>query len=489
MKQIITIFLILLINQAFAQSETDFYTPPTNTGVTKDLVADYNAINTDKLDDSKVLQDAIDEVSALPNGGKITIPAGTYYLMEVKLASNVHLEFDEGVTIIPYTANTPGNYTVFSLGKNSDYIHNVKMSAKSGKFKVDFRNLDNDNGRVVSLHAVDNFCVGDFIVLDEITKFSTVTGGISEYDGEWLDPRNGVVKNINAYDMHYGYGVIQLQAGHNVFFKDLYGQGGVTLRLETGLNSMNKLQKGGVFDIYGKNIICEDGNAALMISPHAMKNGHVEIDGVTAINTGFAARIGNGYVTKEQDSLGITPGYYANTCKVSNVMATYGETAQVKSKHFKYMPCALRHLISEEYNPDGNSYSAPAVCPVLNGAQGNGPGYYTVTLTNVDYEGFEYLNKGVLLEGDAVEDCTTSVDSQSEQIFTVYPNPSQGVFYLNAKSSDNASYRIYTLTGILVEQASVLGNNTAIGQGLEAGVYLLSYTTGDVSSTVKIVKK
>ncbi|KXX67096.1 hypothetical protein AVL50_29450 [Flammeovirga sp. SJP92] len=288
--------------------------------------------------------------------------------------------------------------------------------------------------------------------------------GYSQYNGKYVMSDGGVIRNCSIEKAHYGYGLVQSQALRNVFFKDIWGDGGVTLRLETGLKKMNALQIGGNHNIYAKNVYCQNGNAAVMISPHAIKNGHVEINGVEAINTGFAVRIDRGYLTKEQDSLGLTPGYYANTSIVKNVKGTYGKTAQVKEKHFGYLPCQVRGLIGEEYNKDGESYTAPAVATVLyRGGNGdNAEGYYKVVISAVESIGFKY-QKAIIGEEDWIEDCTNVPDEPEDPItpeepttkedllnlgYQVYPNPTDGVFNVKStKITSTSNLAIYNIFG------------------------------------------
>ncbi len=486
----ITCYLLLFFTISLsAQNESDFFTPPSNTGVSKNLVDDYGAIPNDGKDDSQALQNAIDEVTAKTNGGKIYIPAGTFHLVNIDLESNIHLEFDKNVTIIPAADTSMGNYAIFQLGRDRNYINNVQITAKSGKFTVDFRNVENVNGRVASLYSVDNFQISGIKVLDDLTKFSAITGGISKYNGDYLMAKNGVVKDIEVHNAHYGYGVIQMQTGQNIFFKNLWGDGGVTLRFETGYDKMNELQVGGVFDLYGKNIYCEKGNAAVMISPHATDNGHVEIDSIEAVNCGFAVRIGEGYATKKQDSLGIDGGYFANTSKVSNVKATYGTTAQVKSKHFKYMPCAERSLISAEKGPDGESYVAPSIAAIVNTSEGTGEGKFTVTMTNVTSISFPNQPKDILYSEDAIADCPTSLNKLEEKSYIIYPSIFNSVINIEEDSSVEMSYSLYHISGKEVVKGKVENGRIYPPENLSSGIYVLNIIKENTISSTKLIKK
>ncbi|BAX81103.1 glycosyl hydrolase family 28-related protein [Labilibaculum antarcticum] len=399
--QIILIAVIFNVNQVFAQKESRFYTETNQLGIVKNLVDDYVAKGNDKKDDSKKLQRAINELSAMKNGGRIIVPAGTYYFSMINLKSNVHIEIENDVIIHPAPRTDNKNYAVFLMGDNKTIVKNVSVRGLGGNFTVDLRNLKNKNVTVFRLNNSDNFLLANFDVKDEMTKFSSIAFGYTDYKGGYTKSRNGVVKNASTDNSHYGYGLVQAQAGHNILFKNLSGEGGVTLRLETGNNKMNKLQVGGISDIFAKNIACENGNSAVMISPHGIQNGHVEVDGVKSVNCGFAVRIGNGYVKKDQIKLGVKPGSYASTSKVQNVTATFGETAQVKSKHFKYMPVDLRKKIQKTDDP--KVHIAPSIAAVVNDAAGEGKGKYKIEVKNVKAIGFTSQPKVVITGEDAIK--------------------------------------------------------------------------------------
>ncbi|WP_435314733.1 hypothetical protein [Cellulophaga fucicola] len=358
---------VLNEEEALVLNEGDFYTPPTTYAVTKDFVADYGADKVFDTDDSEKLQSAIDDVSS-KGGGKLIIPEGNYSFSEIKMKSNVHIIVNSEAVIRPSERTDTKNFIIFTFGKESAVVKNVSISSSNGdKFTVDLTKSVNTNVAVFNFNNVNNFLIADFLVKDNLTKFSAVTMGITKYNEEYYSPRNGVVKNGNTLNSDYGYGLVQVQAAKNVFYKDLKGTGGVTLRFETGLNSMNDLQIGGVYDMFGENISCTNGNAAVMISPHAMHNGDVYVNGITAVSCGFGARIESGFISKNYTNPDLTKGTFTKVT-ISNVNATYGESkAQLKPKHYKFMPCSLRNLI--DTNPiatDGDSYWGPSMSAVLN---------------------------------------------------------------------------------------------------------------------------
>lgn len=154
--------------------------------------------------------------------------------------------------------------------------------------------------------------------------------------------------------------------------------------METGEKRMDDAQIGGMDNIVGRNISCTDGNAAVMISPHSMKNGVVTVDGVKSVDCGFGVRIANGFVAKKYATPNLQPGTFAAGSSVKNVDATFGLNAQLKSKHFKYVPAPLEKFIQDQKkSEDGESVRGPAIAAVLNEAN------YHVTVENVTAHGFK----------------------------------------------------------------------------------------------------
>lgn len=362
MKKILFLAITFLtINSLSAQTEADFYKAPTKFKVTKNLVEDYKVDNDFETDDSKKLQKAIDEISQ-KGGGKLILPKGNYTFSDIEMKSNVHIVFDSEAVIRPSYREKQKNYSIFSFGVKSDVVENFSLTSndEDKNYTVDLTEANNTNVAVFVIRNVDNFLFSNVIIKDIQTNFSSFTLGITPYNGEYFYPRNGVIKNATITNSDYGYGLIQSQAAKNVFFKNLGGQGGVTLRLETGETKMNNLQIGGNHDILAKNIECHDGNAALMISPHSMQCGIVTIDGVTAVNCGFAVRIGGGYVAKKyKQDIGLKSGTYDSKSSIKNVTATFGTSAQVKPKHFKYIPLKYQTEKYTAETPIKSTFSNP----------------------------------------------------------------------------------------------------------------------------------
>lgn len=364
---------LVLVEVDFSNAGTPFYTETINYHtLSKDLKLDYSVDGNGNDTDSERLQQAINEVSAA-GGGTILIPLGTYWfgsiqLKHIQLKSDVHLKIEKDVVIIPYITNPAKSMGVFDLANNQAPIENVSIRGVGGQYKMNF--VEHEPGiRAFTCGAVFNFLLADFIVNDAMTRFSCVAMGISTTDNEnYTVPTNGIVRNAFVNNALYGYGMVQTQSCDSIMFRDLGADGGATLRVETGWTRMNDLQVGGCDRVYGRNISCINGNAAVMISHHAMFNGSVDVDTITAVNTGIAVRIGSGFVSTKYTNPDLVPGAFESV-NIRNVTATFGTTAQLKEKHYKYIP-VYREKYMTDISYDGESYIGPSICAVLYEAGG-----------------------------------------------------------------------------------------------------------------------
>lgn len=353
-----------------------------------DLVKDFHASNDQFEDVSSKMKHAIDEINA-KGGGTLYIPVGNYAVCNVELKSNVHLLISSQAVLKGYSQGANGkSYSLFNIGKES-YCENVSIQSDGGKYKVLIP--EDPNGvRFVSLTNAKRFLIADAEFYDHKTKFSCIIFGptdktVQNVKNHFIGPTDGVIMDCELHGGDYGYGVIQAQAAQNVRFYNLYGEGGATLRLETGAKQMNDNQWGGVFDITGKNIMSVRGNAAVMASPHAMHCGIINLSDITAVSSGFAARIDNGFISnKYVKRADITVGDFEGG-SLKNVTCFYGTKGQLKVKHLGHLPSELIPLVAE---PDAATVCepAPSACAVL--FEPNYP--FDFDHSTVDAIGFNY---------------------------------------------------------------------------------------------------
>lgn len=344
-------------------------------------VTDFGTVGDGITEDSDAFQNAINEVAAQDGGGVVYVPEGTYYITYVDFYSNVHMHVEPNVTfrIAPsnQTSVTSSKLRMFRFGDTynavGQVIENVvlKSTVEGQKFTIDITG-ETAAHRVFLLKDVKNFIISDFIVYNNQIKFPIMTFAANdEKDPDIFGPTNGIVRNAYATDCHYGYGLTQVQTGKKLYFENVGGQGGVTARYETGSDVSNSSQFGGVFDCYAKDVYCENGNAAVMISPHSLNNGVVQVDGVTAVSCAIGVRIDGGYAStythyETGDDVYIDNiGIYEDGSYVTNVHSTYGTDAQLKSKHAPYMPDEIYYQYYPFTYVSNICEPAPSVCAVL----------------------------------------------------------------------------------------------------------------------------
>ncbi len=413
--------ILLLLSQTFysqVDREGRFYNETWTNGVSKNLVSDYGANGNDNNNDSKILQGAIDELTKLPNGGRIFIPKGTYFLKFINLRSNVHLVFAGGTVVKPSDTKSFGY--IFGMGIN-DKVENVSVRGNGGRFTVDNSSSKlNDKLRTFRMGNVTNFFVANVNIIDNFTEFAGFAC-IKEHQGQY--PRKGIFKNADIKNARFGWGLVQVLMGETILFKNLTGTGGVTLRLET------RIENPVINDIIGRNISNRDGHATVFVSPHECNCGTFDIQNVKSFGNGFAVRIERGH----SDTPGGPRGTFNSNSKVNGIRAEYGTKAQIRSDHRDFVPCELRNLISNNIKVDSQSYEGPSMAPILY-ENGNGAGFSNISLSNIQKIGFNSQRKSILNQNDKVKKCTntggagsgSNVPNNRNPIVTLRKNNSQG---------------------------------------------------------------
>ena len=356
-------------------------------------------------DDSSNLQTLINQLNA-QGGGNITLPASPdpeWVLGEIKLASNVHIFVEPAVVIKPkrFTYNGP----LFHLGYDGGpYIRNVSIRSSSAteQFTIDMSDLsddlyilDEEPPRLVpfSVKHVENFMLSGVYVIDKGTVHSSVNLVPSKTDGIWAGASNGLVKDITVINAHGGYGAVQVRVGENVFFKNIESLGGgATLRIETDAVSASggqaPLEISKIADIFGYNIKCKNGNAAVMIQPWGATNGRFDVQKIAADSCGAAVRIDRAFVDWQTSSGQFTNpdnlpvGSFSADSRITDVTTIYGTNAQVKQGTLPFVPCELRYLWLADAIPYMETFhQGPSISPLLYAASSttiDDPRFYSI---------------------------------------------------------------------------------------------------------------
>ncbi len=380
--------------------DQEYYEYKSPKGVKRvDIVADYNAPTDGVSDASLALQSAIDDISAL-GGGEVYMPLGEYRLKDIKMKSDVTLLVEAGSMIRPMYSEKNTRKTapvsMFSFsGVDTDGkgpIENVQLIGLGGRFNVELEKRECTLGAKIFLFGtVSNFRVSNVNITDVVTTYPMFTfnptkPGYTDKEGnDMMGAKDGIVTHARVENCHYGYGLVQIQAGENLYFEKISGVGGVTLRAETGAQGMNNAQWGGIDKIVGRYIYGKNGNAAAMISSHSMHNGDVDFRHLISDGCGIGVRVEQGYISdKFKQGIVKKPGTFQNVT-LCDVIGRFGWEAQLKVKHFHYMPTQL-----VEFCPPLDhkiSTPAPSIATVVNGLR-PGPDAKSVNIENITAVGF-----------------------------------------------------------------------------------------------------
>ncbi|WP_168433265.1 CBM96 family carbohydrate-binding protein [Pontiella sulfatireligans] len=392
--------------------ESDFFTDTIGSvSATVNLVTDYGANGSDANDDTVALQAAIDAMTALPTGGKIVIPAGTFYLRGATIKSNVHIVIDPGAVIKPWSSPRSSKSLFFMgalTGTPESAVATINASVRCSDtnqmWTADISSLDIlYHFKAFGCYNTDNFMISNMHVVDNMTDISAIVLNAGKYNGTFYNvPQNGLIMNCSTTNSHSGYGLIQMQNGRHIFYKNLSCNRGVTLRIET---DMAVGQTSGLDDVWGRDITNVDGGDAVFLQPHTMDNGHVDIRRITSYGSFFAFHMEPGFVTPDEALAGLTPGSFAATSVIADVHAVYGTNALAAARFHRFVPCPIKNLISAGQTLDQSSYTVPSSAAVLDGASGTAPGCYSVNIMNVTAEGFRYRSKLIITDADGVTTC------------------------------------------------------------------------------------
>ncbi len=405
-KKFSIFFLLIVAFNSFGQTQKadEFYFSP--------IYGNHNVTITssnEKFIDTK-LTSAIDEVHN-KGGGIITIKNGNYNFKKgVLLKSNVHIHVEPSVNF--YMDNDGDIFTAGSktTGRPISNFSIIGLHSDTGKqFTVHFKygNTETSNPKkgFIRIGYATNFKLSNIKIIDAYTKGASVVlsgefSTVNVFAGPEIEktkkngkkkikknkknsrsslitevfgvPSKGIIEKMHNENGAYGYGLVQMQAGNNIVYRDLSGTGGVTLRLESGLNIAQLFRPVGsepiytvdgvglpltidkqpkINQVYGTNIYCENGHGGFMMSPHTIKQGSVFLSKIRTKSCEAGGGISGGFINNfkreenaglEVSKFGIVPGSFASNSVVSDVIADFGQYAQVKSKNFRYIPCDLR---------------------------------------------------------------------------------------------------------------------------------------------------
>jgi len=323
------------------------------------------------------------------NGAIITLLKGNYRLKNIRLPSNIHLKIQAGSTIrLPQAVEFSTNsQTIFLFGDaNGGRPRNVSISGvrrpgrNAKKFKVYLDPPQNGraNRTAIATTGANNFRIANMTVFDGLTNISSIKMGRA---GGHITS-NGTVRNCGQVGSTQGYGLIQSQSCIDMLFENLKCEGGVTLRLETGLVVINNEQNGLVDNVVANNIRSSKGAYALLMSPHSLDNGVVHSRGVHGDGSAFAAHFQAGFRNPDRYTVDRV-GKFDRRSTSKQITAAYSpskaqERLNFYRKYLKNYPVENAKII-----PGATRHAAtgPSVAPVLKHPNTK----YTVSPSDVSY--------------------------------------------------------------------------------------------------------
>jgi len=356
--------------------------------------------------DSNLLNQEIQDISNA-GGGIIRVNGGTYYLLNVKLRSNVQLKFDADVIIQPdLSGNTLNkNLNIFEIGNEflveNSALTNTQQDSTDPMtwFKVVIPTGDYRGVRVAEYSYAHNFQISGMRIEDTYSVFSSIVLNLADSSSKDEISNNGIIKDIVATDGHVGYGIIQIQTGITILCKNLDGEGGSTMRVETGVAQINMDNQLTVDDIVGRNITGRFGDGVLTFSPHRVDQGRVDVEHILAINSTYAVRLAAGFLDNSGTLDNI--GTFSNLSYVGSITCTGGDGSQIKSKDYKFFNCVTKaELQAAEWNPDEESKYGKSIGVIRDNSSAASEcenGCYEVNVenivkTNSDFEnGADYI--------------------------------------------------------------------------------------------------
>lgn len=504
-----------------------------------------------------------DRVTNGKNGGTINILPGTYDLRNIKLKSNVHINIHKDVLIRLGTRK--GGVFLLESEKN-ETLENVKIYCQScnnesgankpnqaNTYTIDLRGRENGvnqnigiNARAFGIGKVSNFHVSDFYILDDNTRISGINlVPLFEGDFDPTDPaantrraigmpEKGDILNGRIDGADYGYGLIQVQVGRDISFKNLHGRGGVTLRLESGagITYIGTLRQRAfrMENIQAYDINNNDGHAAFMLSPHGRIHGRVEGRKIRSNGSAFCVELAAGFIDREvvindqnTDPTRFKKGIFKGPVIISDVKGTYKEnTAQIKRKNWNFYPTFIRGSSFDNFPGDPapvpgggdeiriNTKSIVTcaylsidtkgevvdtdVNTIYSGAS-EGSGKYEVMLSNVRGVDFDPCLSGpahehIVYEGQKKKVCNAAATSVVTRIgdmqddtqyhsadLAIYPNPADQTINIHSKKGSQIS--IYNNMGILVQTWMNRNEVTTLNTGgFQSGIYFVMIHEG-----------
>ena len=458
-------------------------------------------------------------------GGTININASkkiNVVIDNLHLRSNIRLRFHKNITIKPLLKEKGENSFIFLLGRTSD-ISNVQITSQGGRFKINFDNFkasrsdgpeDLRGVRPINIIRCKNFYVGNFHVVSGQTILSNVELNIR--DGNSSKRRNGtdfpyrgIVENISSVRNHVGYGLVQLRAGKRIYFANLDGQGGITLRAESDFIGGLSSKDATIDQIYGKNIIIKNGDAAVVLSPHRVDQGCIRVDDIKSRNSTWAVQVAAGYESRTGTGTAKNNrGSFADTSSLSitewSPTTGTNNLTQVKGKDLPFYNCNFANnrnngfdnnqiLNLDKESVPGRSINRARFFPLTHSSrpanQRNRFNQYSITLNGANSNQrtrARVCTTLVIKNSNAIVanriDEKIDIDGFESNSSVLSPNPASDL--VTIQKGEFISAAVYAINGNKVLETDT---NTISVSSLNAGVYFVQINTALGNSVERLV--
>ncbi|NMH86810.1 T9SS type A sorting domain-containing protein [Flavivirga algicola] len=547
----IVVFIGIIVNAQDLPPISTFYTPTIHTAAaaqitigpssgtgndTNRIQAEINRLAVNRTTDSNGIT---------RKGGVLTLNNGTYRIRGLVLRSNVHVRCKSGVVIEPFG---PGDMIIANgtdigncTGCRTTQNFSFTGFSNNSRFTINIANRLNpgDGSRSFRIGNARNFKIGNINVIDDTTKFPTIeflpgqaqgtVGPSNNRQQKAAAPTKGLIENITGTGYNPGWGVIQIQVGNNIYFRNIEGSGGATIRMESGLGeglstlntenrTITKLDA-----IWGRFIRVKNGRCAVFASPHTHIQGFFDMRNITATNSEFAVFLAKGFRTigspNRPDESNFPIGtFQSNRSTVRNITTTFGNTAQTRKQELRYMPCAIRNRANTTPIPGaGNFFIAPSIAPIYNIANSGGSGSYNVKIIGLtannyrndvvdiitdpganDFENCSFTPiENVLFVPNALKNTPNPLQNNSNKSvlktknqdlgnnelesieIKIIPNPATNFIKITNAVGSNVS--IYDTNGKLIKQLFSLKPSPIDISNLNAGLYFVKiHASSDV---------
>jgi len=331
-------------------------------------------------DRTEDFQNAVDAASARRSriggervrGARIVVRPGTYNIEgTVQLKSNVYIRFSSGVVIERQTSSQRIS-TTFEMRNG---VSNISVRGPSPDDRVRFTAPVGSGEETLfwrgfGCHDVVNFEIANIDFEEDETAFSSIICSIEDSRFATAEsPRRGSFRDLSTFGAAAGFGLVQVHSGERLRFDDVFSEGGCTLRLETGIESLR-----GIRNLRARNVENVRGRAGVLFSPHAVRNHRgVDIRGVRSFGTTFAIEIGRGFVDRDSASKGFTRNGRFRDVTIRDVVADFEsrrgrrlvtDAAQIVPAYFGLIPPSLLSSVTETFSGE-DALVGPAIGAVM----------------------------------------------------------------------------------------------------------------------------